>query len=168
MKHNQWERFENTGLQRRISMDFEGMKQMKISTRGRYALRMMVDLAMDESGGFVPIRQIAARQDISGKYMEQIINALSRAGYVKSSRGVQGGYCLSKAPELYTVGMILRTIEGDLAPVACLVGEDNSCPRKDSCVTLDVWRQIEDAIGNVVDHITLADLVTKQKKKNAL
>ena len=95
---------------------------MKISTKGRYALRLMLDLALHEQSGYVPIKVIAERQDISDKYLEQIISILARAGFVKSVRGAGGGYKLAKSPEEYTVGMILRLTEGSLAPVACLEG----------------------------------------------
>jgi Rrf2 family protein len=138
---------------------------MKISTRGRYALRLMVDLAMQDPAEYVPIRSIAERQEISDKYLEQIITALSRAKFVKSSRGAQGGYRLARPAEEYTVGMILRLIEGDLVPVACMADEPNQCPRSDKCVTLDVWKQLTDAINGVVDHITLADLAERQREK---
>jgi len=136
---------------------------MKISTRGRYALRLMVDLAASPSDEFVTIKSIAARQEISEKYLEQIITVLSRAGFVKSARGAQGGYKLSMPAEEYTVGMILRAIEGSLVPVKCMEDSPNQCPRCGRCVTLDVWKQIDDAIGNVVDRITLAQLAEKQR-----
>lgn len=93
---------------------------MKISTKGRYALRLMLDLALHDNGEPVRIKDIAARQEISDKYLEQIISSLNKAGYVKSIRGPQGGYKLAKKPSYYTVGMILRLTEGSLAPVACL------------------------------------------------
>ncbi len=138
---------------------------MKISTRGRYALRMMLDLAAAPADEFITIKSIAARQEISEKYLEQIITVLSRGGFVKSARGAQGGYKLSKPAEEYTVGMILRLIEGSLVPVACMEDEPNQCPRCEECVTLDVWKQLNDAISGVVDNITLAQLVNNQKKK---
>ena len=138
---------------------------MKISTRGRYALRLMLELALAPEGELVTIKSIAARQGISDKYLEQIITVLSRAGFVKSMRGSQGGYRLVKAPSDYTVGMILRAIEGNLAPVACMEDAPNQCPRADTCVTLDVWKQLDDAIAGVVDNITLADLAQKQLDK---
>ena len=115
---------------------------MKISTKGRYALRLMLDLALHEQSGYVPIKAIAERQDISDKYLEQIISILARAGFVKSVRGAGGGYKLAKTPAEYTVGMILRLTEGSLAPVACLEGEENTCPRQDSCATLTVWKKL--------------------------
>jgi len=139
---------------------------MKISTRGRYALRLMVDLAMAPADEFVTIKSIAARQEISDKYLEQIITVLSRAGFVKSARGAQGGYKLARPAEDYTVGMILRQIEGSLVPVACMEDEPNQCSRCEKCVTLDVWKQLNDAISGVVDHITLADLAAKQRDKD--
>jgi Rrf2 family protein len=138
---------------------------MKISTKGRYALRLMLDLAVNNTGEYITIKSIAARQEISEKYLEQIITLLSRAKYVKSTRGAQGGYMLAKKPEEYTVGMILRLTEGSLAPVACLDDEPNECTRSGDCVTLDVWKELNEAINNVVDNITLADLVERQKAK---
>jgi len=135
---------------------------MKISTKGRYALRLMVDLAMDETGEYVTIKNIAGRQEISGKYLEQIITQLCRAGYVSSARGASGGYKLAYAPEKYTVGMILRLMEGSFAPVPCLEGETNTCHRAPQCVTVEVWQKIFAAVEDVVDHITLADLVKRQ------
>lgn len=138
---------------------------MKISTRGRYALRLMLDLAMAPEGELVTIKSIAARQEISDKYLEQIITVLSRAGLVKSTRGAQGGYRLTKPAADYTAGMILRAIEGSLVPVACMEDEPNQCPRADKCVTLDVWKQLSDAINGVVDNITLEELAEKQRLK---
>lgn len=138
---------------------------MKISTRGRYALRLMLDLALNDPDQYVTIKSISERQDISNKYLEQIITALSRAGYVKSIRGAQGGYKLARPAEEYTVGMVLRLIEGSLAPVACMDDTPNKCPRSNDCVTLDVWKKLNDAINDVVDNITLADLVNQHKAK---
>ena len=130
-----------------------------ISTRGRYALRLMLELALDESGKPVKIKTVAQRQEISDKYLEQIIALLSKGGYVKSVRGAHGGYLLTMEPREYTVGMILRVTEGSLAPTACISDEDNGCEKRDRCVALKVWRKLDDAINEVVDHITLADLV---------
>ena len=137
---------------------------MKISTRGRYALRLMLDLAMNGENNVVRIKDIAERQQISDKYLEQIISVLNKAGYVRSTRGPQGGYSLRKAPEEYTVGDILRLTEGSLAPVAC-VEEEGSCEREGDCVTVEVWKRLNQAISDVVDHITLADLVALQEEK---
>lgn len=140
---------------------------MKLSTRGRYALRLMLDLALQPAGQSISLKTIAQRQDISLKYLEQIVTPLTRCGYVTSNRGAQGGYSLSKPPEKYTVGMILRTIEGSLAPVSC-VESGASCPRMDCCATVEVYRRIDEAIDQVVDGITLADLVEIQKSKHSL
>lgn len=137
---------------------------MKISTKGRYALRLMLDLALYGNREPVRLRDVAKRQEISIKYLEQIISVLQKAGYVKSIRGAQGGYHLMKAPEDYTVGMILRLIEGDLAPVACLEDEVNQCPRQASCVTLRLWKELDAAIRGVVDKYTLADLMEWSKE----
>ncbi|MBP3489777.1 MAG: Rrf2 family transcriptional regulator [Roseburia sp.] len=138
---------------------------MKISTKGRYALRLMLDLAMNEEGHVVRIKDIAARQDISDKYLEQIISILNKAGYVRSTRGPQGGYTLKKKPEEYTVGMILRLTEGSLAPVACVEEDAVVCEREEQCATVEVWKRLNQAISGVVDQMTLADLVEIQKAK---
>ncbi|MDD3430338.1 MAG: Rrf2 family transcriptional regulator [Oscillospiraceae bacterium] len=139
---------------------------MKISTKGRYALRLMLDLAIHDTGVYVSLRDIATRQDISTKYLEQIITQLNRAGFVKSIRGAQGGYMLANAPETYTVGMILRVMEGSLAPVTCLeCSGSTECPRADTCVTMEIWVKIQEAVDNVVDNITLADLVERYNEK---
>lgn len=139
---------------------------MKISTKGRYALRLMVDLAINNTGEPVSLKDIAKRQGISDKYLEQIISVLNKAGYVKSMRGAQGGYILRKKPEEYTVGMILRLTEGNLAPVSCLEDEEVDCERQGDCVTVIVWKKLNDAINEVVDGITLADLVDWKMEKN--
>ncbi len=138
---------------------------MKISTKGRYALRLMLDLAVNNTGENISIKAIAARQEISIKYLEQIISMLNRAGFVKSERGAGGGYRLAKAPEEYTVGMILRLTEGSLAPVAC-IEETEQCSRYAECATIAVWEKLNSAINHVVDNITLADLVEEQKNKH--
>lgn len=138
---------------------------MMISTKGRYALRMMLDMALNNTGEPVRIRDIAARQDISDKYLEQIVSILNKAGLVRSIRGPQGGYKLTKTPEQYTVGEILRLTEGSLAPVSCLEDEINQCERQGNCVTVILWRKLNEAINGVVDHTTLADLVEWQQEK---
>ena len=115
---------------------------MKISTKGRYALRLMLDLAMNDTGSPVSLKDVAKRQGISDKYLEQIISVLNRAGYVKSVRGAQGGYMLRKEPEDYTVGMILRLTEGSLAPVSCIEEDEVNCERQESCVTLILWKKM--------------------------
>ena len=138
---------------------------MKISTKGRYALRLMLDLAIYNTGEPISLKDVARRQQISEKYLEQIISMLNKAGFVRSVRGAQGGYMLKKAPAEYTVGMILRLTEGDLAPVSC-VGEDSiECGRRDECVTVRIWQQLNSAINGVVDGITLEDMMGWQKEK---
>lgn len=136
---------------------------MKISTKGRYALRLMLDLAMNNTGEMISIKSIAGRQEISDKYLEQIITVFCRAGFVKSSRGAQGGYRLAKEPKEYTVGSILRLVEGSLAPVACVEEETDACDKFSTCATAYVYEELNKAINQVVDHITLADLVERQK-----
>ena len=125
----------------------------------------MLDLALNDSDQYITIKSISERQEISGKYLEQIISVLSRAGYVKSIRGAQGGYRLAKPAEEYTVGMILRLIEGSLAPVACMDDDVNQCARCEKCTTLGVWEKINKAVSDVVDNITLADLAEEQRAK---
>lgn len=134
---------------------------MKISTRGRYAVRVMLDLALNNTGEYIKVKDIARRQGVSEKYLEQIISTLNKAGYVRSVRGAQGGYQIAGNPADYTVGMILRLTEGSLAPVACLDEGAESCERSDTCETLEVWKKLQDAINNVVDNVTIADLVDK-------
>lgn len=131
---------------------------MIISTKGRYALRIMIDIAMN--GGTVPVslHAISDRQRLSVKYLEQIVSPLTKAGYLKSVRGAQGGYLLTKDPAQLTAGDILRAGEGNLAPVACLA-TDEVCPHSDECVTLPFWRGLDDAITAYIDSVTLADLV---------
>ena len=140
---------------------------MKISTKGRYAVRVMLDLALNNTGEYIKVKDIAARQDISEKYLEQIISILNKAGYVKSVRGAQGGYKIAKDPSNYTVGMILRLTEGSLNPVACLDDEVNECERCDTCETLGVWKELAKAINDVVDNVTIADLVERQQERIA-
>ena len=131
---------------------------MRVSTKGRYALRMMIEFGLNPDQ-CTKISQVAARQGISDKYLEQIVSLLHKAGYVRSIRGAQGGYMLAKEPQEYTVGEILRLLEGNLAPVACVDDTKEACTRADECVTMEVWREIKDAVNKVVDNITLADLV---------
>lgn len=137
---------------------------MKISTKGRYALRMMIEFGLNPDS-CTKISQVAARQGISDKYLEQIVTLLHRAGYVRSVRGAQGGYMLTRPPEEYTVGMILRQTEGSLAPVPCVDEDAEPCDRAGQCVTLNVWKQLKDAIDQVVDSVTLADLVEEQRRQ---
>ncbi|MGN0467067.1 MAG: RrF2 family transcriptional regulator [Lachnospiraceae bacterium] len=138
---------------------------MKISTKGRYALRLMLDIAKYGEEGPVRVKEIAKRQEISMKYLEQIISILAKVGYVRSTRGPQGGYRLSKAPEEYTVGMILKLTEGNLAPVECLVAPENTCGRAEECVTLRIWKELNEAIESVVEKYTIADLMEWEKER---
>lgn len=138
---------------------------MKISTKGRYALRLMLDLAMNDEGNVIRIKDIAARQQISDKYLEQIISILNKAGYVRSTRGPQGGYTLKKEPEEYTIGMILKLTEGSLAPVPCVEEDALACERECGCATVEVWKRLNEAVNDVVENMTLADLVEIQKSK---
>ena len=139
---------------------------MKISTKGRYALRLMIDLAQHDAAGYIPLRDISRRQEISAKYLEQIVVQLSRAGLVTATRGAQGGYQLARHPAQYTVGEILRITEGSLAPVACLEHDPVECPRAEDCITLDFWRGLYDAVNRYVDSVTLDDLVSRGKTLN--
>lgn len=137
---------------------------MRISTRGRYALRMMLDIATNDHGEPVRIKDIAARQEISVKYLEQIVSILTKAGYVKSIRGPQGGYRLARQPKDYTVGMILRLTEGDLSPAAC-TDKDYDCPKMMDCVTVRIWRELDEAINQVIDKYTLSDMLEWQEDR---
>ena len=138
---------------------------MKISTRGRYALRMMLDMVLSDSDKPVRVKEIAERQEISEKYMEQIMPILTKSGYVKSFRGNNGGYMLAKEPEEYTAGDIIRTTEGSLAPIACLDDVPNRCERQDQCSTLEFWEGLKKVIDQYVDSVTLADLVNNHEEK---
>ena len=138
---------------------------MRISTKGRYAIKLMLDLATNDNGEPIRLKDVARRQEISEKYLEQIISVLNKAGYVKSVRGAQGGYRIAKDPADYTVGMILRLTEGSLAPVACLEDGADICERCDTCETLEVWQELYDAVNKVVDGVTIADLVERRNKR---
>lgn len=131
---------------------------MKISTKGRYALRLMLDLAIHQADGPVSLKTISTRQGVTVKYLEQIVPCLSRAGYLKSFRGVGGGYQLAKSPEEYRIGDILRAAETSLAPTACITGSQ-SCDRCDECLTRPFWLGLDQAIAHYVDSVTLADLL---------
>lgn len=130
---------------------------MKISTKGRYALRVMIDLAVNDKGDYVSLKDISNRQEVSLKYLEQIMAMLNKAGYVKSTRGNNGGYRLAKSPEEYKVGDILRKTEGDLAPIACVNGEE--CGKRENCKTFKFWQRLDNVINEYVDSKTLADLI---------
>lgn len=134
---------------------------MKISTKGRYAIRIMLDMA--EIGGeqYLSLKDIAERQEISVKYLEQIIATLLKSGYVVSMRGSNGGYKLAKAPEYYTIGDILRAAEGCLAPVECVMNGQDGCNRSETCAVHRFWTGLYDVVCDYVDSVTLADLMTK-------
>ena len=129
-----------------------------ISTRGRYALRVMVDLAEHAGDGYIPMKEVAAKQGISLKYLEQIMPALYKNGLVEGVHGKGGGYRLTRSPGEYTVGEILRITEGDLAPVACLACDAEPCGRADECKTLSMWRGYQDLTNEYFDGVTLASL----------
>ena len=138
---------------------------MKISTKGRYALRLMTDIAAHDGEGYVSLKDVAARQGISMKYSEQIAGLRAKAGMLRSGRGAQGGYRLAKRPEDYTVGSILRLTEGNLAPVACLEGPENLCQRCGECSTLGFWAGLYAVVNDYIDRYTLADLLAEQTRK---
>ena len=132
---------------------------MLISTKGRYALRVMIDLAEHRSGEFISLKEIAQRQEISEKYLESIVVLLSRAGLVEGVRGKGGGYRLTRSIDQYSVGEILRLTEGSLAPVTCLEGAENTCPRAGQCHTLPMWEKLDSLINGYLDSVSLADLL---------
>lgn len=132
---------------------------MLISTKGRYALRVMIDLTEHQADGFIPLKIIAERQNISEKYLESIIKLLVKAKLLNGLRGKGGGYQLTKAPEQYTVGSILRATEDSMAPVSCLEPGSDACPRAAECRTLSLWRGLDKVINDYLDHYTLADLM---------
>lgn len=132
---------------------------MKISTKGRYAIRFMLDIAEHAKDGNVSLKDVSARQNISLKYLEQIVNSLAKAGYVRSQRGAQGGYKLMRAPGEYTIGDILRITEGSMAPIDCLEDEVNQCPRAEQCPTIKMWKGLYKVINDYLDSVTVADLM---------
>lgn len=137
---------------------------MKISTKGRYALKVMIDLALHSDGQYIALKDISNRQGITPKYMEQIVSALSKAGYVESMRGSNGGHRLSKAPSEYNVGDILRTIEGSLASVECSADSEGlSCPLASECSTALFWQGLDKVINDYIDSFTLQDLLGQQR-----
>ena len=140
---------------------------MKISTKGRYALRMLLDLAQNQGDGFVALKDIAVRQNVSKKYLEQIVPMLNKSDILLASRGFQGGYRLAKSPDQYTVGAILRIAEGSLAPVACLDHSPILCDRSADCITLPVWQGLNRVINEYLDSITLQDILDQQQSRGA-
>ena len=138
---------------------------MKITTKGRYAIHILYDLAVNGTEHPVSVKEMATRQEISVKYTEQIISILNKAGYVSSSRGFQGGYRLTKPLNEYVIGDVLRLTEGSLAPVECLATAENPCPKQQKCATIMLWEKVDKAIRDVVDHVTLQDLLDWQKQE---
>ena len=134
---------------------------MLISTKGRYALRVMIDLAEHRGDGFIPLKTIAQRQDISEKYLESIIKLLVRSKLLSGVRGKGGGYRLTKAPDQYAVGDILRLTEESLAPVACLTPGADACPRAAACRTLPLWEGLDRVIRDYLNSVTVADLTRR-------
>ncbi len=132
---------------------------MKISTKGRYALRMLIDLAMHQENGYISLKEIAERQELSKKYLEQIVPLMNKSGLLKTNRGFQGGYRLSKPASQITVGEVLVLTEGSLAPVACLDDEENTCPRRSECITLPVWEGLNKVIREYLFGLTLQDVI---------
>ncbi len=131
---------------------------MKISAKGRYALRLMIDLAQHNDGEWIALKDISFRQGISVKYLEQIVSGLSHAGLLRSSRGAAGGYQLTRSADQYTAGEIIRALEGSLAPVACLEQTANRCSRREYCPTLGLWEGLYDVVNKYLDSFTLADI----------
>ena len=134
---------------------------MKISTKGRYALRMLIDLASNHEDGYISLKDIAERQDISKKYLEQIVPMLNKSGILRTNRGNKGGYMLAKAPNELTVGDVLRATEGNLAPVSCLEYEPNTCSRCEDCATLYIWEGLYKAVNEYLDNITIQDIIDR-------
>ena len=137
---------------------------MMISTKGRYALRVMIDLAQNSKEGFVSLKDVAKRQQISMKYLEMIVSILNRGKMVKSQRGKAGGYRLIKDPSEYSVGSIIKLAEGTLAPVSCLE-EGGSCDRMEKCVTYPLWKQLDEVIDDYLENVNLKDLMDGNVKK---
>ena len=138
---------------------------MKISTKGRYALRMLIDLAEHRNCGYISLKEIAERQNISKKYLEQIIPIFNKTDFLKTNRGSQGGYMLSKSPDKYTVAEILRMTEGSLCPVACLEDDPIECERSSECATLPIWKGLYKVINDYLENITLQDILDGQKEQ---
>ena len=147
--------------QRRICSAFAIKREeiVLISTRGRYALRVMIDLAEHRNGGYIPMKEVARRQEISLKYIERLMPALKAAGLVESVHGIGGGYRLTREPDEYSVGEILRQAEGDLAPVSCLGCDAKPCSRASECRTLPMWQKYYELTKSFFDGISLSDLM---------
>ena len=139
---------------------------MMISTKGRYVLRVMIDMAEHQSEGYVPLKEIAARQEISEKYLESIVKTLVREGILTGLRGKGGGYRLNVSPEQCTVGRVLRLTEGTLAPVACLEQGSPACQRAAECRTISMWKGLDEVINKYLDGYTIADLMQSAQPGN--
>jgi len=139
---------------------------MKISTKGRYTLCMLLDLAEHKNEGFISLKDISERQNISKKYLEQLVTLLSRPEILRTNRGNKGGYMLAKEPSQYTVGQILRITEGGLTPVSCMEDTPNRCERRVYCKTLPIWQELEKVINNYLDSVTLEDALDNFKDAN--
>lgn len=139
---------------------------MMVSTKGRYALRVMIDLAEHQSEGYVPLKEIAARQEISEKYLESILKVLVQHRFLEGLRGKGGGYRLTRAPEQYTVGSVLRLTEGSLATVSCLDSSAPACPRMAECRTYPLWSRLDTMITTYLDGVTLFDLMRRPDDGN--
>lgn len=138
---------------------------MKISTKGRYALRMLLDLAEHGTDKFISLKDIAERQNISKKYLEQIVPVFNKSDILRTNRGFQGGYMLARTPDKYSVGEILRLTEGSLSPVACLDAEPIGCDRRADCATLPIWIGLDKVISSYLDSITLQDILDQQRTR---
>ena len=136
---------------------------MNVTSKGRYALRVMIDLAQHTDDGFISLKTIADRQNISMKYLEMIVGSLKKAELVDSTRGKDGGYMLNRAPQEYTVGEILRCIEDNLAPVACIKAGSITCDHAGECMTVPMWKELDDITNAYLDTVTLGDLLTGEK-----
>ena len=140
----------------------KGARRVKVSTKGRYALRLMIDMSLHNTGDYVLLKEISERQQISIKYLEQIVGHLCRAGYLKSLRGPKGGYKLTRPPSEYTVGDLLRVTEGNIVPVSCLETQPNDCARYGKCAAVEFWQGLQAVINEYVDATTIEDLAQKQ------
>ncbi|MCR5522961.1 MAG: Rrf2 family transcriptional regulator [Clostridia bacterium] len=139
---------------------------MIISTKGRYGLRILIDLAMHKDEGFLPLNDISKRQDISKKYLEQIVPVFVKAGILRTNRGSQGGYQLAQSPDKITISDVLRLTEGDFSPVPCVGCEPSECNRKEQCQTIAVWQGLYDVVNNYLGNITLQDIADRQNSSD--
>ena len=136
---------------------------MNVTSKGRYALRVMLDLAQHPEEGFISLKTVADRQGFSMKYLEMIVGNLKKAGLVDSTRGKEGGYRLNRSPEAYSVGEILRCMEDNLAPVSCIKAGSVDCERAAACMTVPMWKELDDITNAYLDGVTLADLLSGEK-----